>query len=157
MGAIVGTLAVRAREAGSNDQSFDVWKSTICIQLIQALGITTACVPYLKPFLESFESGLFSSDDLRRRGSKGLYGYGAARSKTNRKSSAATAQNSKPGAIVPTISLEPLNRNEYDARARKGEMPQADRESMSSQARFIRHTTSWTIDSEPYETGGHHA
>ena len=41
------------------------------------LSIMTACFPYLKPFLESLESGMIRSDDLFRRqgGSKKGYGH----------------------------------------------------------------------------------
>ena len=40
----------------------------MCSQVLQAVTIVSACVPYLRQFLESFPSGLFQSDEIRRRG-----------------------------------------------------------------------------------------
>ncbi|KAF7954416.1 hypothetical protein EAE96_005538 [Botrytis aclada] len=53
-----------------DDPTFDPWRTTICNQIVQCLSIITACVPYLKLFLDSLESGLLRSDDLRRRGGR---------------------------------------------------------------------------------------
>ncbi|KAF7889638.1 uncharacterized protein EAF02_002053 [Botrytis sinoallii] len=52
------------------DPTFDPWRTTICNQIVQCLSIITACVPYLKMFLNSLESGLLRLDDLRRRGGR---------------------------------------------------------------------------------------
>jgi hypothetical protein len=52
----------------------------ICTQLVQALAIITACVPYLKPFMDSLESGGFRADDQKRKAH--LYGshpYGSGK------------------------------------------------------------------------------
>ncbi|KAL8827336.1 MAG: hypothetical protein Q9191_003246 [Dirinaria sp. TL-2023a] len=51
------------------DPTIDTWSVTICTQIIQCLSISCACCLYLKPFLDSVESGLIRSDDMRRRGS----------------------------------------------------------------------------------------
>ena len=40
------------------------------------LSIMTACFPYMKPFLESLESGMIRSDDLLRRQGGGTFKYG---------------------------------------------------------------------------------
>ena len=56
----------------------------MCNQLVQNLGIITACVPYIKPFLESLESGMIRTDDLRRRGVTAAYGYNASNSENSR-------------------------------------------------------------------------
>ena len=50
-----------------NDITFQLWSALICVQIIQALTIITACVPHLQPFLTSVRSGLIRPDDLRRR------------------------------------------------------------------------------------------
>ncbi|KAF7952262.1 uncharacterized protein EAE97_001759 [Botrytis byssoidea] len=54
------------------DPTFDPWRTTICNQIVQCLSIITACVPYLKMFLDSLESGLLRLDDLRRRGGRAV-------------------------------------------------------------------------------------
>jgi hypothetical protein len=43
------------------------WRFILLLELIEYLGITTACGYYLKPLLESMSSGMLRSDDLRRR------------------------------------------------------------------------------------------
>ncbi|TGO46529.1 hypothetical protein BOTNAR_0581g00040 [Botryotinia narcissicola] len=55
-----------------SDPTFDPWRTTICNQIVQCLSIITACVPYLKMFLDSLESGLLRLDDLRRRGGRAV-------------------------------------------------------------------------------------
>lgn len=50
----------------------------VAVTIAQNLGIMVSCVPYLKPFLDSLESGLIRSDDIRRRAgatSKSTSGY----------------------------------------------------------------------------------
>ncbi|KAL8823380.1 MAG: hypothetical protein Q9191_005908 [Dirinaria sp. TL-2023a] len=53
---------------GGSDPVFDTWSVIICTQIIQCLSITSACILYLKPFLEALTSGFIHGDDLRRRG-----------------------------------------------------------------------------------------
>ena len=58
----------------SSDLSLDIWPVTLCMQLAQCLEILAACTVYLKPFLDSLESGFIQVGDLRRQRSEG-YGY----------------------------------------------------------------------------------
>ena len=51
------------------DPTLNTWPVTICTQIIQCLSIVCACCLYLKPFLDSLESGLYRSNDRRRCGS----------------------------------------------------------------------------------------
>lgn len=57
----------------TSDPTFDLWPVWICTQFVQALAIITTCIPYLKPFMDSLESGGYRADDQRRRGT-GAYG-----------------------------------------------------------------------------------
>lgn len=60
----------------SSDPTFDIWRAAIPGQISQALSIMTASTVYLKPFVDSLQSGFLQAGDLRRRqGSE--YGYGA--------------------------------------------------------------------------------
>ena len=58
----------------SNDPSFDAWPVTLCNQIAQCLSILTACTFYLKPFIDSLESGFIRAGDLRRQHVAG-FGY----------------------------------------------------------------------------------
>ncbi len=50
------------------NQTFDLWPWFLTGQVIQTLSVFTSCIPYLRPFLEALNSGMFMSDELRRRG-----------------------------------------------------------------------------------------
>ncbi|KAF2035185.1 hypothetical protein EK21DRAFT_54871 [Setomelanomma holmii] len=64
----------------SRDPTRDLWQWTLITQIIECITILTSCVPYLRPLLESLPSGLYGSDELRRRGTPSELGY--SRSKT---------------------------------------------------------------------------
>jgi hypothetical protein len=75
------------------------WLTTIAIMLIESLSIITACVPYLKSFFASLESGLIRNDDLRRlaeiTGAGGFATYRSGkRSQLSKNDSQAPAQDS---------------------------------------------------------------
>ncbi|KAJ4987855.1 hypothetical protein SVAN01_06585 [Stagonosporopsis vannaccii] len=52
-----------------------LWKWTLITQIIECITILTSCVPYLRPLLESIPSGLYGSDEIRRRGTPSELGY----------------------------------------------------------------------------------
>ena len=58
----------------------DLWKWTLVTQIIECITILTSCVPYLRPLLESVPSGLYGSDELRRRGTPSERGYSRGKS-----------------------------------------------------------------------------
>ncbi|OAL47805.1 hypothetical protein IQ07DRAFT_104374 [Pyrenochaeta sp. DS3sAY3a] len=53
----------------------DLWKWTLLTQIIECITILTTCVPYLRPLIESIPSGMYGSDELRRRGTPSELGY----------------------------------------------------------------------------------
>ena len=67
VGAIIAKLILLMSE--TNDDPFSAtWPVTICTQLIQFLSLLSACLLYLRPFLEALTPGFINGDDLRRRG-----------------------------------------------------------------------------------------
>ncbi|KAF4964045.1 hypothetical protein FSARC_7994 [Fusarium sarcochroum] len=66
---VFGSRMLRAIE--SKNPLFDMWKSTVIVQIIQCMSIMATCIPYLKPFLDSLESGQMIAGDLRGASSKG--------------------------------------------------------------------------------------
>ncbi|KAH9908356.1 hypothetical protein F4778DRAFT_776656 [Xylariomycetidae sp. FL2044] len=52
----------------------NVWKITVCAEIVQSCSIATACIPFLKPFLMSLESGFLRADDANRRKESGIDG-----------------------------------------------------------------------------------
>ncbi|EXK77167.1 hypothetical protein FOQG_18121 [Fusarium oxysporum f. sp. raphani 54005] len=59
------------RAVDSKNPLFDMWQPTVLIQIIQCLSVMATCIPYLKPFLDSLESGQMIAGDLRGTSSKG--------------------------------------------------------------------------------------
>lgn len=54
----------------SNDHTFGMWSPTIILQVIQCMSIVTTCMPTLKPFLDSLESGQMNANDSHATKSK---------------------------------------------------------------------------------------
>lgn len=54
---------------------FDQLRVIICTQVALSASIVTACMPQFVRLLECLQSGMLGTDDLRRRGQTGLYGY----------------------------------------------------------------------------------
>ena len=148
IGAVVAQIIFSNRAVSTNDKSFDLWPAVLCTQIVQALSITTACILYLRPFLKSLESGLIRSDDLRRSGMEGVYGYGA--SKITKKGSNSISLGSHKRAVIPSsIPLRPLQDVENTTTVRSGDSQWEDCQSESSQTRIIKCTTSWAVAREP--------
>lgn len=58
------------------DPTFITWPAIIAIIFLGNLSIITACIPLLRPFFGSLQSGMIRNDDLRRRGlSDAALGY----------------------------------------------------------------------------------
>lgn len=73
--AIIIQIAFLNRSYTTADPTFDMWELTIIMAVITCLSILAICVPNLKPFLDSLESGQIRVDDLRRQGKSSSGGY----------------------------------------------------------------------------------
>jgi len=62
---------------------FLLWSFVITAEVILNLEIFSACVPYLKPFLQNINSGMIRSDDIRRRGTNTTVRKKASKAKSN--------------------------------------------------------------------------
>ncbi|KAH7359538.1 hypothetical protein BKA66DRAFT_500717 [Pyrenochaeta sp. MPI-SDFR-AT-0127] len=71
---------VYVSDFGSRNPTRDLWKWTLVAQIIECITILTSCVPYLRPLLESLPSGLYGSDELRRRGTPSELDYSRSKS-----------------------------------------------------------------------------
>ena len=73
-------IAYLAKEPNSgNDLTLKAWPATLCALIVESLSVIAACIPYLKPFLDSLESGMMNNDQLRREGMSDLYSRGKSR------------------------------------------------------------------------------
>ncbi|KAL5117132.1 hypothetical protein ACEQ8H_004957 [Pleosporales sp. CAS-2024a] len=80
----------------SSNPTRDLWKWTLATQIIECITILTSCVPYLRPLLESLPSGLYASDELRRRGTPSELGYSRSKSGSYQLSSSQSNPQSAP-------------------------------------------------------------
>lgn len=130
----------------SMNVTFSLWPVTLAMTLVQSLSVITSCVPYLKPFFLSLESGMIRSDDIRRRGGMGTLtgGYtvakktdGSDRNQQDSSKSAISQKTTRPyelQVIASTASVQvPQQDGDFDA------------QSHSSRTRFITQTRTWGI------------
>ena len=124
------------RIRGSDDPVFDLWPVIICTEVIQGLSILCACILYLKPFLETLESGFFGGDDLRRRGGSAFDGYGSH------------GLSSLP-SNASKVSREPQNIFNKTTTTIRASLPEWDGGSQDSRANMIREARTWAITASP--------
>ncbi|PGH20067.1 hypothetical protein AJ80_03717 [Polytolypa hystricis UAMH7299] len=159
--AVAGQIVYFNRTVDSLDRTFDPWPKTLATQIVQNLSIVTACIPYLKPFLESLESGVMRNDDQRRRQQlTGEYSGSYSRSKNNnnskRSSSGLKAFKNKISSKASSshdsnvhelnMFVPAVERKTNKATAERAEREWDDNNSQSSQARIIKETRTWTVD-----------
>ncbi|VUC35668.1 unnamed protein product [Clonostachys rosea] len=92
---IISHMYYFKRTANSPNPIFDMWEPTVIVQVIQCLSIMATCIPYLKPFMDSLNSGQMAAGDYRGTRSKGSNsrsqsGYASARMSRPPKSSRGT-------------------------------------------------------------------
>ncbi|KAG9233487.1 hypothetical protein BJ875DRAFT_485081 [Amylocarpus encephaloides] len=171
IGAVIFQMVVLNSTKNSPDASYDQWLVQIAMALAQTLAIVTACVPYLKPFMDGLESGMIRSDDLLRRteapGTKGgAYAYGQERKsptmgstigKSVKRSTSRLSKISAPMRPTPhemgpiknaTINTISVGRNPHDDH-------EWEASSDSSQTKIIKQTRSWgVVSSDATEVAG---
>lgn len=119
------------------------------MSLGQTLGIVTACVPYLKPFIQSLESGMIRSDDIRRRGDvTGVFSQGYINPSASVQSPQKSALNSSSSSQQRTSRFTKSNELQTIASitAKKSKLDREfDAESHSSRTQFITQTKTWGV------------
>lgn len=151
-------LGFNGRAHGSTDPTLDLWLPALCTQFVQNLSIVTACVPYLKPFYLGLESGMFRTDDFRRHGLIGAYGYGddesakaSGRRGPQKESAKSTTSHGLRRLDVQTTSASTQLNPDNVAAVEAGSGVKAadwDQESQTSQSRIIKQTRTWAVDFE---------
>ena len=140
--------------SNSADPNYDAWSVVICTQFVQAFSIVAACVPYLKPFFLSLESGMIRSDDLRRRGLTNPYGYSTGDSAQSGAFELLRGPIKRPAkvALANASSLNKhvgqLTRTTSTTLNSQYQPGGSDGKSDTSRFKGIRKTASWTVDSE---------
>lgn len=153
------------------EDPFLSWTFALLVMIIQTFGIVTACGPYLKPFLDSMNSGMIGNDDIRRRQGGTLSGFsGSKDSKGSKESKIAKKfgelftdgqKNSmKPSQHDEESELDSVKQHKTPSQAShkiqistalNGEREEWEVGSQSSRAHIIRKTTTYRVSSETSE------
>lgn len=126
-----------------DDSTFSLWPFVVAMTLAQCLGVITASLPYLKPFLDSLESGLIRSDDILRRAN------------LSKKPNSSYYRSQSRSTPTPALELRDLGAHGMSGAtaaitAERGETgAEWDRASESSQRKLIQQTRTWGITRTP--------
>ena len=132
------------RHQRTQSLGLDPWTVTICTQIIQGLSIITTCFLYLKPFLDSVESGFIRSDDIRRRGTSDYYGHSHGDSSTNKSGYSVRKHQRIPR---DSIRLNEITNGINATTITAGEpVDTGDIESQHSRPRIIKQTKTFTVE-----------
>ena len=136
------------------DPSFDLWPIVVCAQVAQCLSIVTACTIYLKPFIDSLESGFINLGDLRRQNVLQIE-YGQARGHDNSRGTKSPfslrslkTKISKPSNASEHIELDSRDPGPIEA----GQNPENQDWDATSRSRILR-TTTVAVERAPREHG----
>ena len=158
MAAVVQVI-LTIQLAPSTNPTFDSTSLALTTTVVQTISIVTACFPYLKPFIESLESGMIRSDDLYRRqgGRQSTYNRSHGRSNPAKQqtsgSSKTNTQRSVSRNVDASLGSHMLGRPDSENQLQNITLVTADKasitedgESTGSGARMIRQTTTWGVD-----------
>jgi hypothetical protein len=153
--AIAAQIVITAQRARTNDYTLNLWALSLCSQFVQCCIITTSCVPYLKPFFHSLQSGALGNEEVVRQTIHEQYDYDINhrdRKAENSKDSKTTASNSTKSH--PMIYLQNL-RSKLNGPSNEVNISAVGREddakSQTSQSRMITETRTWDVDVETLE------
>ncbi|EEP80780.1 predicted protein [Uncinocarpus reesii 1704] len=146
--AVAFQLYFLNRVQTTRNATFDYWPMSICNQAVLSLAVVTACIPFLKPFMDSLESGLLRADDQYRRSGKGTYRYNLSGSK----SSGRRAGRKETDEFNELGVLSSKRSRAYNGHGSQVESGVADWESnsQSSHSRIIKETRTFAVDVELY-------
>ncbi|WEW55539.1 hypothetical protein PRK78_000970 [Emydomyces testavorans] len=132
----------------TKNATFDYWRMSVCTQIIQSLAVVTACIPFLKPFLDSLESGLLRADDQYHRSTaKGSYRYNLSGSKSSGRK-AFRKDTEEFNELGVLSSKRSRGRNGHGTQVESGVVDWDDCNSQSSESRIIKETRTITVNIE---------
>ncbi|KAL9564970.1 hypothetical protein ACKAV7_010884 [Fusarium commune] len=140
---------------------FDLWAPTVIVQVIQCMSIMVTCVPFLKPFMDSVESGQMNAGDglqTRTKGSDSKSRTGETAGQTDTAPRTLRAITSlASNASYRRQNYEMVNADNWGAKKDKGTAATAtalttepsdpwDGQSHTSQSVLVHHT--WQVEIE---------
>lgn len=131
--------------------------------VVQCLSILTICIPNLKPFLDSLESGQIRIDDLRRQGKSSSNGYGSYQRSGNKSGQHSSSKNgqaavrsngpvdtttSQKSKIFELVEIPKHRRGQPGVLTSQDGNTAWDGQSHTSQTILIQQTKTWHVDVE---------
>lgn len=151
IGAAACKLVFLQRTRSSDDPLLDSWTVTVCTQTIQCLSIVSACFLYLKPFLDSIESGFISNEDMRR---QATIAQTQQRADTPSALNASFAAGKTKRAGITTIGLRNMAKGRHATTITAGHLLNRDETgSQDSQSRIIKETRTFSVEESNGNSG----
>lgn len=154
--AVICQIVFLNRIKSSSDLIFQIWPVTLCTQLVQCLSILATCLVYLRPFLDSLETGFIQVGDLKRQHVPG-FGY-------NPEGGSQNPKETRSGLTFSSLKSK-LSRSQHQdvdielqdnagAEVGPGNIANAEAEhhdwDANSRSRILR-TTTWTVEERDRE------
>lgn len=145
----------------SHDPTFDLWQPILMGEVVITLSLVTACIPYLKPFLEALETGMMRADGGGVGRGRG-FGYANSRHGGGKKYGSSSRISAKASrSQLSAMRMDNFGfAGEKDAEhghqtatvSAKGHGHDSDNDSQTSQSKIIRKTVGWSVTEEPMHT-----
>ena len=154
--AVICQMVYLNRIKPSGDLTFEIWPVALCTQIVQCLSILTTCLVYLKPFLDSLETGFIQVGDLRRQRVPGFgyrLGEGSRSTKDVKLGLSFSSLKSKLSRTQPRDEDVELQDNARPALQNFGNAANSDAERHEWDAHSRSHilqTTTLTVERERY-------
>ncbi|KAL8730062.1 MAG: hypothetical protein Q9181_004793 [Wetmoreana brouardii] len=143
----------------SRDITFDLWRVVLLGEVVLALSLLTACIPYLKPLMQALEIGMIRAGGGAASDGH-AFGYGHRSTSHSRKYGALSRLSNKPsraqlsGVRMDSLGFAGEKDDQYakqTATVSAGGHARADSDeySQTSQSRIIRKTVGWSVTEEP--------
>ncbi|KAI4191988.1 MAG: hypothetical protein LQ346_004533 [Caloplaca aetnensis] len=166
---VVQIYYLRAQAAFSKDPTYDLWSVSLLGVVVCSASLITACIPYLKPFLEALETGMIRADRgaVSRLPTSGYTGRGYIKygDSSKRKNDSSSNDTHSGSGNMPLRSLGASSGQEQhiedgtlgrqtatvvaNGRRAGGPRGDSDNESQDSQSKIITKTVGWSVTDEP--------
>ncbi|KAL8960041.1 MAG: hypothetical protein Q9183_005532 [Haloplaca sp. 2 TL-2023] len=158
------------------DLTYSVWRIILLGEVVLTLSLVTACIPYLKPFMEALETGMMRANGGGPSHGHG-FGYGHRSSRKYGPLSHISHSNAHPNTnnhhnnnhsksgrtiispLTKGVRMDTLGysgEKEHGGRggtttvsAKGHQRVDSDEDSQTSQSRIIRKTVGWSVTEEP--------
>ncbi|KAL8686760.1 MAG: hypothetical protein Q9218_006885 [Villophora microphyllina] len=147
------------RTSGAYDLTYNPWIVVLLAEIVLTISLVTACIPYLKPFMEALETGMMrASGGATSRGQGFGFGDRSTSGRSKQHGYGSKMSNKPSRSQLSIVRMDSLGfAGEKDKQHGRGTVTvsangrgraDSDEESQSSQSRIIRKTVGWSVTEE---------